>query len=156
MPAEKLQKHELFGVLSPHDIERLSSASGVAQLKKGEKVYSEGNPASHFFVLLKGKVELKRPTGGGLSILVEEVHEGSIFGVSSLTGTERYLLNAECVEDSEVLKIEGGVLRQILDKNPVAGYLVQRRVSQIFFRRYVEATTRLQSVAQAIPLEFPQ
>jgi CRP-like cAMP-binding protein len=151
MAVEKLEKHELFGLLNPKEMERLSSASGVVKLKEGDKVYSEGIPASHLFVLLKGRVELRRLTREGPSFLVEDLMAGGIFGVSALMGTERYLLNAECVEDSEVLKIEGKVLRQILDGNPVVGYTTQRRISQIFFKRYLAAMERLQAVVQAIP-----
>ena len=152
MPIEKLQKHELFGLLNPNEIKRLSAASGIGTLKEGDRIYSEGVPASHLFILIKGRVELKRPTSSGPSFLVDDLIAGSIFGVSSLMGTDRYLLNAECVEDSEVLKIEGKALRQILDDNPVAGYAVQRRVSQIFFKRYLNAMERLQTVVQAIPM----
>ena len=152
MAVEKLEKHELFGLLSPKEIERLSNASGILKLKKGDKVYSEGIPASHLFVLLKGRVELRRLTSEGPSFLVEDLIEGALFGVSALVGTDRFLLNAECVEDSEVLKIEGKVLRQILDENPVVGYATQRRISQIFFKRYLAAMERLQAVVQAIPL----
>jgi CRP-like cAMP-binding protein len=152
MAVEKLEKHELFGLLNPKEMERLSNASGVAKLKAGDKVYSEGIPASHLFVLLKGRVELRRLTSEGPSFLVEDLIEGALFGVSALVGTDRFLLNAECVEDSEVLKIEGKVLRQILDENPVVGYATQRRISQIFFKRYLAAMERLQAVVQAIPL----
>jgi len=152
MAVEKLERHELFELLSPKEVERLSSASGSVKLKQGERLYSEGIPASHFFVLLNGRVELRRPTKGGPSLLVEDLLPGSIFGVSCLTGTERYLLNAECVEDSEVLKVEGRVLRHILDENPVVGYAIQRRVSQIFFKRYVHAMERLETIMQAMPL----
>jgi len=152
MPIEKLEKHELFGLLSPDEMKRLSSVSGVSQLREGEKVYSEGVPASHLFILIKGRVELKRPTQGGLNLLVDDLLAGSIFGVSSLMGADRYLLNAECVEDSELLKIEGKALRKILDDHPAVGYAVQRRVSQIFFRRYLNAMERLQTVIQAIPM----
>jgi CRP-like cAMP-binding protein len=152
MPVEKLRKHELFQLLSPNEIERLSNVSGVAKLKEGEKVYSEGHPASHLFVLLKGRVELRRPTKGGPDLLVDDLLEGSVFGVSSLTGAERYLLNAECVVDSEVLKVEGAVLRQILDANPVVGYTIQRKIAQVFFKRYVDTMERLRTVVQAIPL----
>jgi CRP-like cAMP-binding protein len=152
MSIEKLERHELFALLNPKEMETLSSASGVMDLREGEKVYSEGMPASHFFVLLKGRVELRRPTKGGPSLLVEDLLKGSIFGVSSLTGTERYLLNAGCVEDSEVLKVEGRALRRVLDANPVVGYSIQRRVSQIFFKRYVYAMERLETIMQAMPL----
>lgn len=151
MDVEKLEKHELFGLLNPKEMERLSNASGVVKLKKGDKVYSEGIPASHVFVLLKGRVELRRLTREGPSFLVEDVIKGGLFGVSALMGTDRFLLNAECVEDSEVLKIEGKVLRQILDLNPVVGYAIQRRISEIFFKRYLAATERPQAVLRAVP-----
>ena len=72
--------------------------------------------------------------------------------MSSLTGIERYLLTAECVEDSELLKVEARVLRRILDENPVVGYAIQRRVSEIFFRRHVAAMEMLQSIRQAAPV----
>jgi signal-transduction protein with cAMP-binding, CBS, and nucleotidyltransferase domain len=152
MSIERLEKHELFGLLSPNEMKRLSGATGVAKLKEGDRIYSEGVPASHLFVLIKGRVELRRPAKGGLNLLVDDLIAGGIFGVSSLMGTDRYLLNAQCVEDSEVLKIEGKALRQILDNNPTVGYAVQRRVSQIFFKRYLNAMERLQTVVQAIPM----
>ena len=152
MAIEKLEKHELFGLLGPTEMARLSNASSVVKLKEGDRVYAEGVPASHLFILLKGRVELRRPTSGGPSILVDDLMPGSIFGVSSLTGADRYLLNAECVEDSEVLKIERKVLGLILDENPQVGYVTQRRMSQIFFKRYVEVMERLQTIVQAIPM----
>ncbi|MFZ0962147.1 MAG: cyclic nucleotide-binding domain-containing protein [Terriglobia bacterium] len=152
MVIEKLQRQDLFALLTPKEVERLSSASGVVKLKKGEKVYSEGLPASHFFVLVKGKVELRRPAEGNLNLLVDDIPEGGIFGVSSLAQGERYLLNAECVEDSDVLKVESRVLRAILDENPAAGYAFERRISQIFFKRYVEAMERLRSVVRVVAL----
>ena len=151
MVVEKLQRQDLFALLTPKEVESLSSSCGVVKLKKGEKVYSEGFPASHLFVLLKGRVELRRPTKGGHSFLVDDIPEGGVFGVSSLAKGEQYLLNAECVEDSDVLKVESRTLRGLLDENPVAGYAIERRICQIFFKRYVDAMERLQAVVQAVP-----
>jgi signal-transduction protein with cAMP-binding, CBS, and nucleotidyltransferase domain len=149
MVAERLEKHELFGLLSPTEIERLSTASSVVALKEGDRVYSEGHPASHLFVLLKGRVELRRAAGRGISFVVDDLLPGSIFGVSSLTGTERYLLNAECVEDSAALKIEAKVLQRILDQNAIVGYAMQRRISEILFKRYVAAMEGFQTTVQS-------
>ncbi len=152
MPVEKLERNELFELLSPKQMDHLSRSSGVMVCQEGERIYSEGLPASHLFVLVKGRVELTRPTPGGINLLIDDLMAGSIFGVSSLTGTERYLLNADCSEDSEVLKVEAAVLRRMLDDDPVVGYAIQRRLSQIFFKRYVETMEKLRSIVQAIPL----
>jgi len=97
-------------------------------------------------------VELRKPTREGPSFLVDDLLPGSVFGISSVTDAERYFLDGECVEDSEVLKIEGEALRHVLDMNPRVGYVMQRRLSQIFFTRYVDAMERVQTVVQAIPL----
>jgi CRP/FNR family cyclic AMP-dependent transcriptional regulator len=150
MTVNKLQRQELFALLNPTEMALLSNASGVANVRKGERLYSEGSPASHFFVLLKGRVHLRRPTGSGPGLLVEDLGEGAVFGVSSLTGAERYLLNAECVEDAEVLKLEGRVLRSILEANALVGYTIQKRITDIFFRRYVEAMGKLESVMHSM------
>jgi CRP-like cAMP-binding protein len=152
MVVERLKSHELFGLLSPKDIEALSAASGVMKLKEGERVYSDGTPASHVFVLLKGRVELRRATKGGVSFLVDDLMEGSLFGISSLTGIERYILNAECVEDSEILKLEVRAFNRILDAEPVVGLAIYRHISQVFFKRYVDTMGRLQAVLQPVPV----
>jgi CRP-like cAMP-binding protein len=144
MSIKKLEKHEVLGLLSPDEIKRLSMDSGEMILKEGEKIYSEGLPASHIFVLIKGRVELKRQGHGSPDLLIDDLMAGNIFGVSSLLGADRYLLNAECAEDSEVLKIEGKALRQILDENPVVGYALQCKVSRIFFNRYLKTMEILQ------------
>jgi len=152
MALEKLEKHELFGLLSPTELGLLSNASGTMKLKDGDRVCTEGKPATHFFVLLKGRVELKNRTRQGPSFLVDDLLPGSVFGISSVTDADRYFLDGECVEDSEVLKIEGGALRHVLDVNPQVGYATQRRLSQVFFKRYVDAMEWVQDVVQAIPL----
>ena len=149
MVIEKLKSHELFRLLSPKEVETISGASGVMKLTEGEHVYGDGFPATHLFVLLKGRLELQRPTKGGVSLLVDDLAEGSVFGVSSLTGMERHILDAVCVADSEVLKIEAKALRKVLDANPVVGYAIQQRISEIFFKRYIEAMERLRAMVQA-------
>jgi CRP-like cAMP-binding protein len=148
MALEKLEKHELFGLLNETEMAILSNASGVMRFAEGEKVCREGNMAGHFFVLLKGRVELTRPNPGGPKILVDDLLPGSVFGVSSVMDTERYFLDGDCVQNSEVLKIEGRALRRVLDMNPTVGYVLQRRLSKIFFKRFVDAMERVQARAQ--------
>jgi len=152
MPVAKLARHELFELLTPKEMERVSNASGMVRLEAGQRVCLEGAPATHLFILLKGRVELRKPTEVGLSLLIDDLIGGDIIGISSITGTGRYVLDAECVEESEVLRVEAATLRAILEENPVVGCAIQQRISEIFFRRYIETMERLQRVVQAMPL----
>ena len=154
MALEKLEKHELFGLLNEAELAMLSNASGVMRLAEGEKACREGNTAGHFFVLLRGRIELTKPNPEGPDYLVDDLLPGSVFGVSSVMNAERYFLDGICVEDSEVLKIEGRALRRVLNMNPVVGYAMQRQLSQIFFKRFVDAMERVQATAHATPLAY--
>jgi CRP-like cAMP-binding protein len=154
MALEKLEKHELFGLLNETEMAMLANASGVMKLAEGELVCREGNTAGHFFVLLKGRVELTKPNPEGPSHLVDDLLPGSVFGVSSVMNEPRYFLDGVCVENSEVLKIEGRALRSVLDMNPPVAYVVQRRLSQIFFKRFVDAMERVQSFAATAPMAY--
>jgi CRP-like cAMP-binding protein len=156
MAIEKLEKHGVFGLLSPDEIKRLSADSGEMVFKEGEKIYSEGVPASHIFILIKGRVELKRPIRGGQDLLVDDLIAGNIFGPCCLLGADRYLLDAVCAEDTEVLKIEGKALRKILDDNPVAGYAMQRTVSRIYFNRYLKTMEVLQKYHMTLAGKQPK
>jgi CRP-like cAMP-binding protein len=154
MALEKLEKHELFGLLNESELAELANAAGVMKLAEGELACREGNTAGHFFVLLKGRVELTKPNPEGPSHLVDDLLPGSVFGVSSVMNERRYFLDGVCVEDSEVLKIEGRALRRVLDMNPTVGYAMQRRLSQIFFKRFVDAMERAQEVRQTAPMAY--
>ena len=116
MPVAKLARHELFELLTPKEMERVSNASGMVRLEAGQRVCLEGAPATHLFILLKGRVELRKPTEVGLSLLIDDLIGGDIIGISSITGTGRYVLDAECVEESEVLRVEAATLRAILEE----------------------------------------
>ncbi len=154
MTIDALSRTELFAPLNPAEMAVLNGASTVVRARKGETLYTTGYPATYFFVVLKGRVQLRRPRREGPGLLVEDLEEGGIFGISSITGADQYLLTAECVDDSELLRLDGRTLRRILDQNPIVGYALQRRVAQIFFRRYVDATEKLELTTQALLKPF--
>ena len=41
----------------------------------------------------------------------------------------------------------------LLDDDPRMGYAIQSKISQIYFKRYVEATNKLQAIVMNLPLE---
>ena len=68
-----------------------------------------------------------------------------------LTATVDYL--RQCTEDSELLKIGAVSLKRLLDDDPRMGYTIQSKISEIYFRRYIETMRKLQSIVMNIPLE---
>ena len=62
--AEKLRAVKAFSELSPEDLEWFLSKTEVFQLKPGEFLVREGDPAAHMFVVLEGEMRGRRETGG--------------------------------------------------------------------------------------------
>jgi CRP-like cAMP-binding protein len=154
MVVERLKRQEILQFLRPEQVDLLSEASKVAKFKAGEMVYRQGERADRFYIVLKGQVSLRLPAKtAGLSVLIDELTEGDMFGGCVSTDLDAYSLNALCMEESEILVISVSALESIMDRDPRIGYIIQSRISKIYFKRYIETMEKLQAIVMNIPLE---
>lgn len=154
MFAERLKRQEIFQFLRAEQVDLLSEASKVTKFKAGEMVYRQGERADRFYIVIKGQVSLRLPARtAGLSVLIDELTEGDLFGGCVSNALEAYSLNAQCLEESEVLVISVSALRAIMDRDPRIGYAIQSGISKIYFKRYIETMKKLQAIVMNIPVE---
>jgi hypothetical protein len=148
-----MERQEIFSFLRTEQVDALSDAAEVIKLKEGEVVYRKGAKPEFFFVILSGEVALRLPGKGEMSILVDEISDGTMFGSCVCLALDSYICTAQCAKDSALLKIRTSVLKELLDDHPRRGYAIQSRISQIYFKRYMETMKKLQVIAMNIPLE---
>jgi thioredoxin reductase (NADPH) len=142
-----LKGHEFFRSLPVEEVNRISAFSSVKKFAKGEMVYVAGRPASHTFVLLKGRVHLRLPAAAGdASLVIDRVCKGDLFGIAPLLGSKRYTTSAYCEDSCEVMAIEAAPLLKLLGNNPLVEKMVMTEVAKIYFSRYEEALGRLQNI----------
>ena len=153
MQNAQLKSHEIFQFLRPEQVEAISSAAEEVSLKAGDTVFRRGEPTENFFVVLEGQVALRLPRPDGVSVLIDEVTEGAVFGSCVCFQIDTYTLSATCSVDSRILKIKAATLKKLMDDDPIMGYAIQTLVSRVYFKRYVETMRKLQSIVQSIPLE---
>lgn len=153
MAIERLGRQEIFEFLRPEQVDALSNAAEVKKLKAGETVYQKGEKAEHFYIVLSGQVALRLPGKEGVSIPIDQLSGGAMFGSCVSAAMDSYALTAQCTEDSELLKIGAVSLKRLLDDDPRMGYTIQSKISEIYFRRYIETMRKLQSIVMNIPLE---
>jgi CRP-like cAMP-binding protein len=150
---DRLDKHEVFQFLGPDQIRAISDVARVVESRAGETIYQQGEPADHFFVVLKGQVSLRLPGHTGVSIQIDELTDGAVFGSCVCFQLATYSLNAQCTRDSTLLKIESATLKEMMDDDLLMGYTLQTQISRIYFRRYIESMKKLQSIVMNLPLE---
>jgi len=154
MPVESLRKEEVFEFLRPDQVDALSSAAEVVRPSSGEFVYYQGEQADSLYVLLSGQVTLQLPGKAGVSILIDQLDErGTMLGSSLSFRIGSYATTAQCMEDAELLREKTSVLKRLLDDDPRMGYAIQSKISEIYFRRYLEAMRKLQAIVMNIPLD---
>ena len=153
MQTAQLESHEIFQLLRPEQVNVLSAAAEEISLRAGDVVFQRGEPAEDFYAVLKGQVALRLPRSDGVSVLIDEVTEGAIFGSCVCFQIDSYTLSATCSEDSRILKIKAATLKKLMDDDPIMGYAIQTIVSRVYFKRYVDTMRKLQSIVQSIPLE---
>lgn len=153
MAVERLGAHEIFRYLSPNQIDTISNTAEVIHRVAGDTIYFMGTPATHLFVLLHGQVVLRLPGRGGISLIIEQLSEGAMFGSCVCIDLDAYYLTAQCLTDVELLRVEAALLRRLMEDDLPMGFALQRQISKIYFKRYVETMKKLQSIVMSLPLE---
>ena len=153
MANEQLGVQDVFRFLRPDQVNAISKASVTASYKAGEVVYTKEAKAKYIFIVLGGQVALRFPSGGGVILLIDQLGPGAMFGSSSSFDLDTYMLTAQCLFDCRILRIETAALRRLMDEDPRMGYVIQMRISEIFFKRYVDAMQKLQAIVTKLPLE---
>ena len=156
MIPDRLDKHEVFQFLRPDQLRAISDVAQVMDFAAGETIYERGAKADHFYVVLDGQISLRLPGRSGVSIQIDELTEGAVFGSCVCFQFVEYSLNAQCTRDSKVLKIESATLKELMDQDLLMGYTIQTQISRIYFNRYIETMKKLQSIVMNLPLETTQ
>ena len=153
MANDQLIGHDVFQLLRPDQIRTISETAEEVSFKAGDTVFRRGDAADHFFIVLEGQVALRLPPKEGLSLLIDEVTRGTIFGSCICFQIDSYTLTAQCTEDAKLLKVQASTLKKLLDDDPVLGYAVQMLVSRVYFKRYLDTAQKLQAILRTMPIE---
>jgi CRP-like cAMP-binding protein len=153
MLLERLEGQEVFQFLRPEQLRAISDVAEIVDFEAGGVVYEKDTPADYFYVVLDGQVSLRLPGRSGVSLHVEELTKGAMFGSCVCFQFADYSLDARCSCASRLLKIRSATLKQLMDRDLVLGYTIQTQISRIYFHRYIDTMKKLQSIVLNLPLE---
>ncbi len=151
--AGTLKAQEIFGFLLPEQVNAISEAAERVALKAGETVYNMGDKAQDFFVVLDGDITLRLPGKSGVSVVIDQLRRGAIFGGCIGYARESYSLTAQCTADAHLLKIRNSVLKSLMERDPRLGYHLQGYISNAYFTRYIDTMKKLQAIVMNLPVE---
>lgn len=130
-----LKQGDLFWGMGKDFVKEAMDITTKENLEEGQLVFKEGDPATSFYILLKGRIKLT------LDDQSREVYvayqPGEIIGWSCLTGRETLSATAQCIEPTILNKIDRKRFLYILEKFPAEGATLFQRVASMLGNRLV-------------------
>ena len=105
-------------------------------LNREESLFEQGDPADHFYVLIKGAVELYLGETG--PVVYTARHPGEVIGWSSLVGRNAFSASARCKESVKLLRFDRDGFLDLLRKYPSNEALVFKRLAEMLGNRLLE------------------
>ncbi|MCF6190618.1 MAG: cyclic nucleotide-binding domain-containing protein [Cocleimonas sp.] len=93
---EIMKKVPLFMGLEEEDFNQIIEGTSVSTLRSGETLFRQFQPATDFFLVVKGKIKISLLSIDGAEKVVDIINEGSTFAEAIiLRGMNGYPVNRE-------------------------------------------------------------
>jgi len=116
--SEFLGNVPLFQGLPLRQVEQLASIATQKHFKKGQIIFSEGEEASGFYMVLVGRVKVSKLAPDGKEQILHILGIQEPFGEAAVFAGERFPANAEAMEDTKVLFLPRDAFVDLMRKEP--------------------------------------
>jgi CRP/FNR family transcriptional regulator, cyclic AMP receptor protein len=132
----------VFKGLDQDQLELIAGCASNTVFAAGDRLFREGDQADTFFLIRHGLVALDAYVPNRGQLTVETVGPSEIVGWSWLLPPYRWHFTGRAVELVRAVQFDGACLRKKCDEDPVLGYDLITRFSQVLVSRL--QATRLQ------------
>jgi len=130
-----IRQSELLWGLDNQFIKAFIESAMKKTYPEGYKLFSAGDPADFFYILMKGSVRLSVGQQERTTYIVE--HGGEAFGWSGLVGMPCYSATAECAGESMVMIFAREFIESVTDADPENGMRFYRRLARMLGNRLI-------------------
>ncbi|MEO5806729.1 Crp/Fnr family transcriptional regulator [Devosia sp.] len=133
----------IFAALDDVQLDEILAAATGKSVAQGEIVFEQGEDASHFFVLLSGRLRVTQVTSEGQQVIVRMVNPGDLFGIAKALQRDDYPGTATAASPSFTLAWPTSKWSSFMDKYPALAV----NAMQTMGGRLQEAQARLRELA---------
>jgi len=137
-----LAEHPFFQNLDERYLQLIVGCASNVRFDAGQFIFREGDEANQFYLVRHGKVALKIFTPERGPIVIQTISEGEIFGWSWLIPPYHRHFDAQAVELTRAIALDGKCLRTKCEEDHDLGYELLMRSARIMEQRL--QATRLQ------------
>lgn len=114
---QELKKILLFSGLSEEDLKEISKIISIKEYPKKSLIFSEGDEAKGFYILLSGMVKIYRISPESREQILHIINPGETFAEAAIFIGKSYPAFAETILDSKVAYIDKKMFLRTLETN---------------------------------------
>lgn len=137
-----LRGTDLLGSVSAQDLEKVASGSRVRTFRRGQVVFTAGDPGDTVIVVLSGRVKVVVHSADGGELILTVIGPGGIFGELGVADGGPRSASAETLEECRLLFVPQEMIQDICGREPAAEHALLRSITATL-RRLTEAASDL-------------
>lgn len=116
----------------------------ITRYRAGSIVYKKGDIQADFYIINKGKIQLKNDENGQILVTLGK---GDFFGEESLNNEQKAIYTIEVIEDADMIKIPYISLTEMLKQMPDIALKVLKKLSE----KHIKIQSFLMSMVVSAP-----
>ncbi len=138
--SKPLKDLPIFSSLTDDEIKTVSEISNTQTVSADELVFSEGDPGSDLYVIIKGSIRIYTKITENVDKTLVTLRSGGLFGEMSVISEAYRSATAKAVEETELLSINQKDFKSLLDKNPTVGKKILEFIVKVLADRLKNTT----------------
>ncbi len=119
----------ILGDLTREEMALVEQVGCPRQICRGEWILSEGETGNSFFLILSGRVEVRKSIGLDKYRKLVELGPLDIFGEVCFLGVENRSAGVIAIEDAVLMEFQRAAFEQMMSRHPVVGMKVYRAMA---------------------------
>jgi CRP-like cAMP-binding protein len=124
-------------------LENLARLGKRVTYPAGQRIFAEGDPAEHFWLITQGYVNLDLHAPGRGEVLIETLPPGSVMGWSWLFPPYRWHFGAIAARTAHTIQFQGADVTRLCHDDPVLGMDLMQRMAGVVVDRLQATRLRL-------------
>jgi len=128
-----------LSTLDPEYLKKLEQKANIRKIRKKGMIFRETDSVKSFFIVRSGQVKLFKISEEGRELLIAMMEKGDHFCFAPMFLGKEFTVNAQAIEESEIIMMEADVFKSIIDQE--TGALGKKMISALC--RKVEHLSRM-------------
>lgn len=135
-----LRRTDLFRSVPAGEIEAIVAAARLRTFRRGQVVFTTGDPGDSLLVVLSGRVKVVARSVDGDELTLAIVQPGSVFGELSVTDGGPRSADAEALEESRLLVVPREAVQDVCSRVPSVALALANSIAATLRRLTGEAS----------------